>query len=284
MSRAKHWCITINNPGQGSIPHEDNYAELFQYLILGVEKGKEGTEHLQGYCVLQKKLSLIGVKKLFPTAHLEVARGTPKQASEYCKKDGDFSEYGVLPETAGEVNRARMKKLWAEAFELAKAGKMQEIEPYLLVPHYHAFKRIAQDFPVQVGDLDAVCGIWLHGKSGAGKSHKARADYVPFYDKPLNKWWDGYRGQPNILIDDLGPDAAKWIAGLLKRWSDRYSFPAEVKGTTIQIRPKKIIVTSQWTIDCLFFGEDCEAIARRFTEIHVRKLVDAFPKRKRRKT
>ncbi len=251
---------------------------IFTYLILGKEVGPTGTPHLQCYCVLVKAQRLTAMKKLFVRAHLEIAKGTPQQASDYCKKDGDYVEYGLLPLTAAEVSSTRMKKKWDDAWESAKAGRIEDIPSHMRICFYAAFKRIQQDYPVKVDDLDTTCGVWIYGKSGSGKSFAARKDYQPFYDKPLNKWWDGYRGEEYVLLDDVCLKQAVWIGPLLKRWADRYSFPAEQKGTTIQIRPRKVIVTSQHRISELFSGEEYDAISRRFVEHHQRLRVDAFRK------
>lgn len=51
----------------------------------------------------------------------------------------------------------------------------------------------------------------------------------------------------------------------MKLWGDRYSFLAETKGGAINIRPKKIVITSNYKIEDLF--EDtvlAAAIRRRF--------------------
>ena len=108
MSRAKNWCFTLNNHTQ----HErESIATLgslpaVKYLIVGRETGDNGTPHLQGYIQLAQRRRLTGptgVRNLLglERAHFEVARGSPKQASDYCKKDGDFDEYGELQETQG---------------------------------------------------------------------------------------------------------------------------------------------------------------------------------------
>lgn len=41
--------------------------------------------------------------KEFPGAHLEGARGTPKECSDYCSKDGNYTEYGQLPSVTGRA-------------------------------------------------------------------------------------------------------------------------------------------------------------------------------------
>lgn len=43
--------------------------------------------------------------------------------------------------------------------------------------------------------------IWIVGKSGVGKSWYAKS-FMP-YMKAQNKWWDGYEGQSEVLIDDF---------------------------------------------------------------------------------
>jgi hypothetical protein len=63
----------------------------------------------------------------------------------------------------------------------------------------------------------------------------------------------------------VDPGHGKWCGYFFKIWADRYSFNAEVKGGKIIIRPKIIIVTSQYTIEEVFTEErDREAINRRF--------------------
>lgn len=48
--------------------------------------------------------------------------------------------------------------------------------------------------------------------------------------KASNKWWDGYRGETDVLIDDIEKDSA-YLGHFLKLWGDPYGFiQAEVKG------------------------------------------------------
>jgi hypothetical protein len=107
---AKHWCFTINNP---TVQVKSRLAEIgndglsFQvsYLVVGREVApKTGTPHLQGYVTFAVRQSMAAVKTLFQTqgVYLVVARGTPLEASDYCKKDQDFDEYGTLPASRGK--------------------------------------------------------------------------------------------------------------------------------------------------------------------------------------
>lgn len=263
--RTQHWVFTINNYTASSTPEFDESVHL--YLIYGREVGKEGTPHLQGYVKFKVQKMFSSVKKLFdPTAHIEPMYSTAPECIQYCKKDGDFEEFGTPPETRSSAASKKMKRNWDEAYEAAKRGDFDAIPKNMLTQYYAAYKRIRQDNPDTPDDLEDPCGLWFYGPSGVGKSHTARARYPDYYDKPLNKWWDGYKNQKTILLDDVDHTHAKWIGHHLKRWADRYSFPAEQKGTTIQIRPERIIVTSQYTIDELF-QEDAAlvtALKRRF--------------------
>ena len=92
--RAANWCFTINNYTDSDF--EKIKKADYGYLIIGKEKSKDGTPHLQGYIQLMTRQRLTGMKKIHPTAHWENARGTAIEASEYCKKEKDFEETGTL--------------------------------------------------------------------------------------------------------------------------------------------------------------------------------------------
>jgi len=91
---ALNWIFTLNNYNQ------EEYEALCntecQYQIIGKERGKEGTPHLQGYIQFTKKTRITALKKLSPRAHWEKARGTPEENQRYCSKDGDFQEKGTI--------------------------------------------------------------------------------------------------------------------------------------------------------------------------------------------
>ncbi len=282
---SKHWCFTINNPTEDD--KVDFNESTMDYMVVGKE-GKPPTTtttdvvdevvptpHLQGYIVFKTRKRRAGVAKILPRAFLVIANGTPEDNLKYCSKEGDFVVYGAMPLTQAQGASVNMKRNWTEAWDLAVSGKIDEIQKDMAIPYYHSCKRIRQDHPETFEDLPATCGIWFVGPTGCGKSRRARREYPDYYDKPLNKWWDGYRGEPNVIIDDLGPESGEKssIGILLKRWTDHYSFPAEQKGTTIQIRPKQIIVTSQYTIGEVFASKEdpplIEALIRRFDVINM---------------
>lgn len=92
-----------------------------------------------------------------------------------------------------------------------------------------------------------------------------------YYDKLLNKWWEGYKGEDNVLIDDIGPECIK--ADHLKRWLDKRKFKAEVKFGSVDIRPKVIIITSNYHPSEIWPKEaDHKPILDRVEVIHMEKL------------
>lgn len=112
-------------------------------------------------------------------------------------------------------------------------------------------------------EAEDVRGFWYHGPPGTGKSRAARL-LGDFYLKSQNKWWDGYSGQPIVILDDLDKNGS-CLFHHLKIWADRYACTGEIKGGTVNLQHHKFVVTSNYTIDELFEDEHVrEAIKRRF--------------------
>lgn len=102
----RRWCFTLNNYDDTSLLHLRALGEsgITKYLIYGKETGQEGTRHLQGFVIFNASRTLLDVKLQLGgnRFHCEIARGTSPQASDYCKKDGDFEEHGELPVHQGK--------------------------------------------------------------------------------------------------------------------------------------------------------------------------------------
>ncbi len=71
---------------------------------------------------------------------------------------------------------------------MAKQGDFQNIDADVIIRYYSTLKRIHLDHMPPHVALPCVCGIWVVGPPGVGKSHLAREWYPGLFNKNLNKW------------------------------------------------------------------------------------------------
>lgn len=95
--------------------------------------------------------------------------------------------------------------------------------------------------------------------------------------KSQNKWWDGYNNQDVVLIDDFDK-MGTGLSHYLKIWADPYGdIDGEIKGSTIPLNFKELYITSNYTIEELFWSEQDQqlssALLRRFEVLNF----DVFP-------
>lgn len=262
-SAARHWCFTINNPD----PDENPVHHLdIEYLVVGFEgQGEDQTPHYQCYACMTNKTRLTHLKKLIPRAHFERMQGTPKQASDYCKKEGLFEEYGIIPRTSGETQQDK----WIDIHYLAKTNNIDgfyDEHPQQAFLNASKFQSLVSHYRAPKTSLTVIDARWYIGPSGSGKSLSARNEFPDLYLKPsATKWWPDYNQEAVVLLDDVGKTHG-YMLELLKNWADHYPFRAETKGGhTSLIRPTTIIVTTQYHWDDM--TDDIElrnAIKRRF--------------------
>lgn len=277
---SRNFIFTWNNYNDESEKYLRSLAA--KYICYGKEIAPStGTPHLQGYIMFNSVKTLSAAIKLLPGCHVQVAV-TVEAGINYCKKDGDVTEIGQRPMLRSEKG-AKEKERWQRAKELAIDNRVEEIDADIYLRLYPTLKKIAVDHMVSPPDLETLENTWICGPSGCGKSRSVRAEYPCAYNKdPKTRWWDGYTGQETIVIDDLDI-YDKSIGGDLKRWVDHYPFPAQMKGSSVVIRPKRVIVTSQYTPEEIWDDpKTLEALNRRFNVKNMygspKPFVDYFKK------
>lgn len=263
-SKCRDYCFTINNPTAEDLEALVVLGGLARYLIWGEETGDSGTLHYQGFVMFPNARSLQSVKSLLPRAHLEKRRGTVTQAINYCKKDGIITELGHAP-----LIKKTSKERWTEIVKLAEQGDLDAIKteyPKEYIHYYTRLRSLCHQPPII---LDTLIHEWWYGPTGTGKSRTLWQKYPEHYQKECNKWWCGYQYQPVVAIEEWSPKN-ECTASYLKIWADRYPFTAQIKGGSLtKVRPAKIIVLSNYTIDqCFPNPEDSGPLKRRFKVVH----------------
>lgn len=184
----KHWCFTLNNYTENEYKVLGD-CTLFTYCIAGKEGKDEGkTPHLQGYMCLNKRTSRRGVRNIFKGAHWEVKYATISKAIEYCKKEGDYEEWGTVPMSGSEAT----KRKWESIYDNAKKGDFESIPKDILFRYYGNAKKIRMDNPTPIKDNLSMDNYWIVGPTGNGKTKFVHLKYKSVYYKQPNKWWDGY--------------------------------------------------------------------------------------------
>lgn len=120
--RGKRWVFTLNNytSGEKQLLADLCNSEHVEYGCLGYEEGEQGTPHIQGYVIFADRKTFNQAKALLGArCHLEISRGTPQQASDYCKKGGDYDEFGECQQSQGKrTDWERLKDWCAEQTEI----------------------------------------------------------------------------------------------------------------------------------------------------------------------
>lgn len=226
----RNYLMTLNNPtefGQEYLESIHNQVGA-QFTCGQLEKGKEGTLHLQFFMNFAKPVRPAHIKKKDTRLHIEAVK-INNGADDYCMKedtrvDGPWT-FGVRP-----VKR-NSKTDWDRVYQLAKEGDFDSIPADIKVKHYANLQKIKKD-NIVTSDKDHLRGIWIWGPAGVGKSRKAREDYPGAYPKLCNKWWDGYQGQQHVIMDDIGKEHHV-LGQQLKIWTDRYGCILETKGGAV---------------------------------------------------
>ncbi len=277
--RSRAWVYTLNNYGEGE--YESISCLEATYHIYARERGAKGTRHIQGYIRFRDAVSRSTMSKRIPRAYVAKAMGTPEEASNYCKKAGDYQEVGVLPMNQVDKGNAN-KSRYARAWDLAKKGDIDTLadeSPHILITNYQTILKIKRDYNTRPADLEFLQNEWVYGVPLTGKSAYCNSLCPDTYIKSCNKWWMGYQANDVVHINDFGKSHSA-LGHHLKIWGDLYAFMGEDKNGGAWMRLKRVMVSSNyhprdiWPDDPMMVA----AILRRYKLIYAQRtsLVDTF--------
>ena len=242
------------------------------YAVYAPEVSASGTPHIQGYVRFKNACGLTAVRRYLPTAHWEPARGTDQENRTYIcgpydkgdkhkDENPEAVESGTIQVGRGhrsDIDTVRdLVKDGASFREVLDTSKSFQGVQWAMkaLPYYEP----PRSWKTEV--------IWLWGPTGTGKSHVAWEEAgVDAYAPVSFKWWDGYDGHENVILDDIRSDWATYNQFL--QLFDKYPFRVECKGGSRQFVAKKIWVTSPYDPPA-FFQMEPEALNQLIRRITV---------------
>lgn len=248
--QSRKWQLTINNPQKKDLTHkaiQNLLSELkpIQYYCMSDEVAHTHHTHIYLYCMSPMRFSTL--KNKFPTAHIELARGTSAQNRDYVFKEGKWEkdkkhgtnlidtheEWGELP-----LERQGARNDLADLYDMIKQGA-SDYEILESSPEY--FTQIDRMEKVrQTIYQDAYRNVFRHldvtyiwGDTGSGKTRSVMEQYgysnvyrITNYAHPF----DLYKREPVIIFEEFRsslplPDMLNYLDGyplaLPCRYSDR---------------------------------------------------------------
>ena len=226
--QSRKWQLTINNPQDKGLDHDaiKKVLEQFKsltYWCVADETGLDThTPHSHLFFCLKSPGKFSTVKKRFPEAHIEAAKGTIQENRAYVQKSGKwaddpkadtsvpgtFEESGEPPEEPGQGARTDIAELYrliaeegmsnAEVMEqnpelAAHIGKMDKIRQDVLEARYREQRRELE--------VTYIFGPTATGKTrGVMEQHGFGSVYrVTDYNHPF----DRYAQEPVMCFDEF---------------------------------------------------------------------------------
>jgi hypothetical protein len=235
------WILTI--PQHCFTPYLPNGCSWIRGQL---ECGETEYLHWQIIVAFGKKVAVKGVRSTFGPYHAELTRS--EAAADYVWKEATKVE-GTRFELGAKPFQRNSRTDWERVWQSAVAGDLMAIPANVRVVSYRTLRAIAADHATPTSIIRNCRVFW--GPTGTGKSRRAweEAGMEAYCKDPRSKFWDGYRNQVNVVMDEFrgGID----ISHLL-RWLDRYPVRVEIKGSSRPLMAQNIWITSNLDPRCWY--------------------------------
>jgi len=277
--KVRAWVFTANvqndTPAYVPIPESECKYCCFQQEIAPTTLQR----HYQGYIYFRNAVRLATVKELLKrhfhvNCHLEPARGSPSDCIAYCSKEessvpGTFTEIGRRP-NSGQGQRTDLEEIANELRNGTSLAQIADAFPSDFIRYHKGFAELERVFTCTRRDPKVAPTVhWWFGPTGTGKSKRGFESFPEAYVKMTgNKWWDGYTGQKEVILDDYRPMMCPFNE--LLKLLDRYPMRVEAKGSSMEMSATTFLITTCARPEVLWASKTEENIAqllRRITSI-----------------
>ncbi len=292
QTRHRKYLLTINNPiDNGGFDHE-----LIKGLIMTIpsiiyfaicdEIGKEGTFHTHIYLHFDQLVRFSTIKDLFPTAHIDPAKGTADQNRTYLLKegrhrnkectsvDGSFFEWGEPPyERQGARNDN--KDMLDMIYDNVPTLEIINTNPNLAF-RVSQIEKLKSEVRRQASSSKAIRELkvtYIWGDTATGKTYQIFQDYAPEDVCLVSQYerspFDEYDSQKVLVLDEFSGQVP---IETMNRLADQYPFTLPARYNNRPALYNHLIVISNFPISELYSGiatsKQLEAFRRRFQEFY----------------
>jgi len=240
----------------------NEYEAKCEYIIRGQETcPKTGKMHWQIYLYLKNARTIKSMLKDLSPRHVEIAKGTPKQNTDYCSKEGIVKTFGKLPQQGERVDLKKIQTMIEEGCTEVEIAKIDFSKWCQYGKRFEAYRQLITK------PRNWVTKVFVaYGEPGTGKTryvHEKHPDVcsISLSGDEREPFVLGYKGEKVVLFDEYKPREGhlEWMLRAL----DRYPMKVNIKGGYIEWAPETVYFTTNDNPETWWGGN--EAFKRRAT-------------------
>lgn len=265
--QSRFWCWTsfeVNPP--------DWDMDYMCYMIYQKELCPDTQRiHWQGYVEFTKKIGLAAVKShLGNKIHAEIRKGSQEEAIDYCTKEDTRIEppvtFGVP--SGGQGTRTDINNAIEAIKNGANIDNLYENFPNIMIKYGSGMQNYINFFyKKHAKSWRVIDTTIITGPPGVGKTKSVYENHpiehiYKLTDSSQSLWFDGYAGEPVLLIDDFD----NWISyKFLLNLLDGYPLRLPIKGSHTYAQWTKVYITSNTSPALWWNGarDEIDALKRR---------------------
>lgn len=276
MAQVKRFSWTLNNYTDEDIERLKTFVQdQCDYIGFGKEVGELGTPHLQGYIETKKRMRVTGFNKLMNGKWFNTpSKGTAQENITYCKKQGEYYEFGSIEKNSGARNDL-------QAFQdCVKGGCLDK-------------KRLREDFPEVSAKYPRFVDNYIRDQLVLPKvpDHSLK----PWQQSLLEKIDGPAESRTvNFIVDSKGNQGKSWFAKkYMESHSDSYllrpgkhadmahALPDVLRVLFIDATRKQVEYMPYTLLeelkDGLVMSTKYETCVKRYPDLHVVVLMNQHP-------